>query len=211
MQKTKILIVDDHTIVNQALANVLSDAFEVIGAVKSGEEALESIEQNEPDVILLDLCMQGLDGFETANLIKAKFPGIKVIIMSAFCDDTNIIKSFGAKINGYILKDISIDRLITAIRVTLNNDFILSDVVAEKMFNILQNFQCKPTKKDIILSPRETEIIKLVSEGKTNAIIANSLFISEKTVKNHLQNIFKKLQAKDRAESVAKAIKFEII
>ena len=211
MQKTKILIVDDHTIVNQALANVLSDAFEVIGAVKSGEEALESIEQNEPDVILLDLCMQGLDGFETANLIKAKFPGIKVIIMSAFGDDTNIIKSFGAKINGYILKDISIDRLITAIRVTLNNDFILSDVVAEKMFNILQNFQCKPTKKDIILSPRETEIIKLVSEGKTNAIIANSLFISEKTVKNHLQNIFKKLQAKDRAESVAKAIKFEII
>jgi DNA-binding NarL/FixJ family response regulator len=189
-QKIRIFLVDDHKIFVEGIANLLSDQpdMEIIGWTYDGISALTFLKDNPADIVLTDIQMPGMTGVELANKIKEELPQIRVIALSMF-DKKEIINelvSTGAE--GYLLKDIEKSELLDAIRkVSLGEYFYSSSIATILMKNI--------NEKDL-LTKREKEIIKLIAEENTNAMIAEKLFISEHTVESHRKNIFRKTNAK---------------
>jgi len=191
----RILIVDDHPVVRAGLTSMLGTQaeLEVIGSASSGEEALSKLRQSAPDVLLLDLRMHGMSGVETLLAMKRAAHDARVIILTSFETDEDIYRAVQAGAQGYLLKDTSLREMVEAIR---TRD--IAARLAERMM-----------RTD--LTPREIEILKLVSKGPTNKEIGRALGISENTVKNHVNSIIEKLEVSDRTEAATTAIQRGLI
>jgi two-component system, NarL family, nitrate/nitrite response regulator NarL len=189
-KKIKIFLVDDHKIFVRGVASLLGTEqnFDVIGFASSGQETLNFIENNEPDLIITDIQMPGMDGIELTTKIKESYPQIKVIGLSML-DKPEIIKDLiDAGADGYLLKDIEKSELVLAINEVNSGNFYYSGSIAQTLMKSLSNRE--------LLTKREKEIINLIAQEQTNAQIADQLFISERTVESHRKNIFRKTNVK---------------
>ena len=204
MKKVKVLIVDDHTIVRMGFASLLGTAqsLEIVGSVGSGAEAIESARKLKPDVVLMDLMMPKMDGAETTAALISENPGCNILIITTFSTANGIGTALASGAKGAVLKNIGFDDLVDAIlRVSRGERYIspeLEQILGEE----------KPVPA---LSPRQGEILSLVSQGMTNEAISNRLGISIPMVRQHLDALFTKIGASNRAEAVAIALRKHLL
>jgi len=214
----KILICDDQSLFREALRTLLGsfEALDVIGEAANGEEALRQAVSLSPDVILMDLRMPIMDGVEATRRITQLGKGIKVIVLTTFDDDETVFDGLRAGAVGYLLKDVSSEKLIEAIQAAYNGDYFLLPSITAKVVSEFSKIS-KPIRKhnnEMMpdpLSPREIEILRVVATGASNKEIAEQLYISEGTVKNHLSSILGKLGVRDRMQAILKAKELGII
>ena len=192
----KVLIVDDQALIREGLNMMLSlyDGIEIVGEALNGQEAIGIIEEREVDLILMDIRMPVMDGVEATRIIKENFPHIKIIILTTFNEDEYIFQGLNYGADGYILKDVSSKELVDSIKSVYKGDMLLHGQVAKTIAGVVK--ASKAVEKDISLeslTPRELEIAKLVVGGRSNKEIADILYITEGTVKNHISRILSKL------------------
>ncbi|PKN87146.1 MAG: DNA-binding response regulator [Chloroflexi bacterium HGW-Chloroflexi-8] len=213
----KILIVDDQELFREGLFTLLNiqNDFQVVGQAKNGEDALLQITMLDPDIILLDLRMPVMDGVECTKRINNQFPNVKVIVLTTFDEDELVFGALHAGAIGYLLKDVSPDKLFDAIRTAYRGDYYLPPNITAKVMSEFTKTPRIPKQEipEIIdeLSKREVEVLKMVAIGLSNKEIASKLVIAEGTVKNHLTSIFYKLGARDRMHAVLVGKKYGII
>lgn len=213
-EKIRVLIVDDHQIVRQGLRNFLelNEDIAVIGEAADGIGALESATELKPDVILMDLVMPRMDGITATMEIKKKNPEVMVIALTSFTEDDKVIPAIQAGACSYLLKDVSPDDLVEAIRAAAKGETRLHPDVTRKLMQ--QVSKPAPAQKGSLpaeITDRELDVIRLVAQGKSNQEIASELVISEKTVKTHMSNIFSKLELVDRTQLAIYAIKNNLV
>jgi DNA-binding NarL/FixJ family response regulator len=206
-----ILIVDDQALFREGLRTLLSvqPDFEVVGEASNGEEAMRLAAKYQPAVVLMDLRMPVLDGVTATRRLHGMMPDCRVIVLTTFDDDENVFEGLRAGAVGYLLKDVSSEKLYEAIRAAARGEYFLQPSITTKVmeeFARLSRMTPVQTDSSIeTLSAREMEILDLVATGASNKEIANNLVIAEGTVKNHLTNILGKLGVKDRMKAVIKA------
>jgi DNA-binding NarL/FixJ family response regulator len=201
----RILVADDHPVVRDGLVAILSTQadFRVSGEAGTGLEAIEQVASLQPDVVLLDLEMPDLDGVEAIKRLRTSNPDIKVIVFTAFDTDERILGAVQAGAQGYLLKGVPRDELFNAIRVVHDGGSLLQPVVASKLLRQVSRPQDHSSIGVEALTPRELEVLVLLSQGLQNKEIAAELVISERTVKFHVSSIMGKLGAGNRTEAVA--------
>ena len=201
MNKKSILIADDHKLIRQGIINFLEaqGEFEVKGEATNGEEAVMLAKKLKPDVILIDLNMPKMDGIEATREIKKLFPDIKVIVLTAFTQNEAVISAINAGVDGYLLKDIMPEDLITAIHSVLNGKPVLHPEIVRKIMLGIAT-KDNPQKAET-LTARENEVLNLLAEGKSNEDIAKALVISVPTAKTHVHNILSKLHMTKRIQA----------
>jgi DNA-binding NarL/FixJ family response regulator len=213
----RIMIVDDQSLFREGLKTLLSvqNDFEVVGEASNGEEALRLAIQLRPGIVLMDLRMPILDGVRATERLRDLLPDCKVIVLTTFDDDEFVFDGLRAGAIGFLLKDVSSEKLFEAIRAASRGEyFLLPSITAKVIAEFARIPRIRPSKDAGLaeaLSPREMEVLRLVATGESNKEIAERLVISEGTVKNHLSSILAKLSAKDRLQAVIKAREFGII
>jgi NarL family two-component system response regulator LiaR len=202
-----ILIVDDHAVVRHGACAFLEAQpdFAVVGAVGSGGEAVLLAAEWAPDVVLMDLVMPGLDGVQATRRLKLQSPCSQVIVLTSYHDDEHIFPAIRAGALSYLLKDIALPELAEAIRKAARGEAVLHPQVAARLVLELERAPGHALALDTLLSGREGEVLRLVAEGLSNALIAQRLVISEKTVKSHVRNILSKLHLEDRTQAAVLA------
>lgn len=211
----KICIAEDNHFLAKAIQEKLS-FFENISIkfiAKNGAELIGKLEENHNiDVILMDIQMPEMNGIKTTELVKNKYPQIKIIMLTVVDDDDSIFKSIKAGANGYLLKEINAEKLYISIKDVLNGGAPMTPSIAVKTLSLLRNPIIENTKQsEIKLSKRETEILLHLSKGLSYNEIADNLIISPSTVRKHIENIYKKLQVHNKMEAVLKAQKEKLI
>jgi DNA-binding NarL/FixJ family response regulator len=207
MDKIRILIADDHPVVWEGLSGMLAGQpdFEVIGLAADGDTAVMMHSSLAPDVTLMDLRMPGLDGVGAIQAIKAQQPPSRIIVLTTYDSDADILRAIEAGATGYLLKDAPREELFRAIRAAARGDSVLAPAVAARLMNRMQ------TPAEEHLSDREIEVLQLVAKGAGNKEIGKTLHISTATVKTHLIHIFGKLGVDDRTAAVTTALEKGII
>ncbi|AEV87750.1 LuxR family transcriptional regulator [Actinoplanes sp. SE50] len=203
----RILLVDDHPVVRMGLRGMLDAEpdLTVIGEASDGAEGAEIALRDRPDIVLMDLRMPGADGVEATGRILAGDPGIRVMVLTTYESDRDILRAIEAGASGYLLKDASPADLADAVRAAARGETVLAPSVASTLVRQVR------TPAPPALSARETEVLKLVAAGLTNADIGRRLFISEATVKTHLLRVFNKLDVADRTAAVTTAMRHDLL
>jgi DNA-binding NarL/FixJ family response regulator len=208
LKKIRVLIVDDHTLFRDGLKALLLTAgeFELVAEASSGEEALAAVRTLEIDVVLLDIKMPGLNGIEaTREMVRLK-PKIHILVVTMLDDDASVLAVMQAGARGYVLKGVTHEELLRALRAVAGGEAIFSPAIAERMtkyFSKLPPPYAPPPFPE--LTEREREVLRLLAQGASNQEIALRLELQSKTVRNHISNILAKLQVSDRKEAARKA------
>jgi DNA-binding NarL/FixJ family response regulator len=204
----RVLIADDHPLFRDGMRGLLGSLpdMEVVGEASSGEQAIELARQLQPDVILMDIQMPGINGIEATREILHTSPRIGVLVVTMFEDDDSVFAAMRTGARGYLLKDSSGQEVMHAIRAVASGEAIFGPGVAQRLISFF-SAPCPAVSRRAFpeLTEREEEILSLVAQGKSNQQIAKELFVSLKTVRNHVSNIFLKLQVADRAQAVIRA------
>lgn len=211
MDPVKILLVDDHTLLRRSLLKLLSEEgdFRVVGEASNGREALEKARVLDPDLVLMDIRMPESDGLEGTRLLRNHLPEVKVVMLTVSDDDENLYEAVKSGARGYLLKDIQPEDLAGYVRRAARGEAVFSGTLAMK---ILEEFsrggtgRREPARGENELTPREQDVLRLVSQGLTNKEIAERLSISDNTVKKHLSNILDKLHLENRVQAAAYAL-----
>ncbi len=204
-EKIKILIADDHTMFRHTLRKALESRkkLQVVAEAADGNEVLQECEQNCPDVVLMDLQMPNTDGIEATRMIKKDYPDVGIIALTMHEDDDHLFGAIRAGVNAYVLKTASLQKLLANINEIAVGGSMLDSPVAARVMgefsNLGENLQKKNPKR---LTAREIEVLQLLANGKTPQEIARRLFISDKTVRNHICNIYAKLECHDRTQAI---------
>ncbi|HBV85720.1 response regulator transcription factor [Desulfosporosinus sp.] len=203
----RIVIADDHPLIREGLRRILEfeDGIEVIAEVGDGQGAINIARSLDFDILLMDLNMPGVNGLEAGRVIRRECPNIGILVLTVDDSDEKVFQVLQIGVAGYLLKDVDSKTLIHSIRKVYAGDPILSPSVTGKLLDQLS--QTSPLKDTCGLSDREMEILHYVVKGSSNREIGTSLFISEKTVKNHLSSIYRKLAVEDRTQAALKAVK----
>src|SRR5215207_5755618 len=204
----RVAIADDQRLFANGLTRIIGvqPDMEVVGEAHTGEEAVSLCLEVEPDVVLMDLSMPVMDGVSATRKILSFLPRTRVLILTVHTDDAHVFQGIKAGAQGYILKDCTPEDLLKAIRTVYSGDTIISKDIARKMITTFEGIRSN-TELTPNLTERELEVIKALSQGKSNKEIARLLEISEKTVRNHASNIYKKLHIFDRTQAVIYAIR----
>lgn len=214
MQPLRLIIVDDHKIVRQGLSAILSleSEFDVVGEAGSLQEAVSLTKSLEPHVVIMDVRLEEESGIEACREIKAALPETKVLMLTSYGDDEAIFSSIMAGASGYLLKNTSKAELIGAIRAVGQGQVLLDPAITKKVTDRLVYLSRRETKSDTEeLSERELEVLALVARGLTNKDIAERLFLSEHTVRNHVSHILQKLGLSRRSEAAAIALRKKLM
>lgn len=201
----RVLVVDDHPVVRSGLIGMLAvtDDIEVVGEAGDGEEALALVESTRPDVVLMDLRMPRRDGVSATGAIVSGYPATKVLVLTTYDTDTDILHAVEAGAAGYLLKDTPHAELLEGIRAASRGETVLAPPVAARLMSRLRTPAAPAAVQP---SPRELEVLAAVARGLSNAEIGRELFIGEATVKTHLQRLFTKLDVDDRTRAVTVAL-----
>lgn len=201
-QPVRVLVVDDHPVVRGGLAAMFDAESDitVVGTAADGHEALARVAELQPDVVLMDLRMPRMDGVAATERIGVDHPGTRVLVLTTFDTDADIVRAVEAGAAGYLLKDSSLADLVDAVRAAARGETVLAPPVAARLLSHLR----APSPE--ALTPREVEVLEAVGQGMTNAEIGRHLFIGEATVKTHLLRVFAKLSVDDRTHAVTTAM-----
>lgn len=217
MKKIKVLIVDDQALFREGLRTLLEvqQDVEIVGEASNGEEALRLAATAQPEVVLMDLRMPVMDGVTATRRIRDLYPAINVIVLTTFDDDETVFDGLRAGAMGYLLKDVTSEKLCEAIRAASRGEYFMQPSITAKVMSEFTRMARNPrvVKSDLIaeLSTRELEVLRHVATGASNKEIADLLVIAEGTVKNHLTSILAKLEARDRMQAVLKAREYGLI
>jgi len=200
----RLLIVDDHTLFRQGLVSLLQmePELEVVGEAADGEEVVRLVRELRPDVVLMDVQMPQVDGVEATRRLLAAVPEARVLMLTVSEEDEDLFAAIQAGARGYILKNAEADELLEAIRRVHAGEAMLSSAVTLRVLEALRTGQI-PTSPDLPLTPRERDVLRLLARGASNRQIAETLMISENTVKTHVRNILDKLGLRRRSEVAA--------
>lgn len=208
MEPIRVLIADDHTLYREGVRGMLQSApgIAVVGEAANGEDVIAQAEHLQPDMILMDIKMPGISGVEATRRIRQASPHIGILVVTMYDDDNSVFAMMRAGARGYILKDADLNELIRAISAVFNGEAIFSPAIARRM---AQYFAANPMHGAPYAFPelteREREILTLMAQGRTNDEIAARLVLSLKTVRNHVSNIFMKLEVSDRVQAILRA------
>lgn len=211
----RVCLVDDQTLVRQGVRSLLelSQTIRVVAEAGDGKQAVEVIPQIKPDVVLLDMRMPVMSGLETLQHLSERGELPPTIILTTFDDDQLVLAGIKAGARGYLLKDVSLDQLVTAIETVASGGSLVQPVMTQRLLSGLEHMQNEFVSLDRPdpLTERETEILRLMAGGYSNKEIANSLGVAEGTVKNHVSNILSKLGVRDRTRAVLKAFELKLV
>jgi DNA-binding NarL/FixJ family response regulator len=211
----RVILVDDHDLFRTGLVTLLSEqGVHVVGEAATGESALRLVHDVAPDVVVMDLNMPGISGVEATREITTVAPRTRVVVLTISADDHDVVDAVMAGACGYLLKDSSIQQLIAGIRAAAAGESLISPQIAGKVLQLLRARTTSGDKAEAMattLSDRELEVLKLIAIGKDNAEIARDLFISPKTVKNHISNILMKLQIENRIQAAVYAVRSGLV
>jgi len=215
LDELRVLVVDDHDLFRTGLRNLLEEqGVNVVGEAENGETAIRLASDLAPDVVIMDLNMPGFGGVETTRRLSSLAPLSRVVVLTISADDDDVMNAVMAGACGYLLKDSSIQELIAGISAASEGESLISPQIAAK---VLQRLRAQSKDADAAetiraeLSDRELQVLKLIANGKDNAQIARELFISPKTVKNHISNILMKLQIENRIQAAVYAVRSGIV
>ena len=208
MEPIHVLIADDHRLYREGVRKMLSVApdIEIVGEATTGDEAVVQALALQPDVILMDLKMPGVNGIEATRRILHASPRIGVLVLTMFETDETVFAAMRAGARGYLLKDVDQEDVIRAVKAVNRGDAIFSPAIAERLIHYFAAL--RPAAADLAfpeLTDREREILQLIAQGHSNSEIAERLLLRTKTVQNHVSNIFSKLQVADRAQAIVRA------
>jgi len=215
IESLRVLIVDDHDLFRTGLRNLLEEqGVQIAGEAASGGEAVRFVREVAPDVVVMDLNMPGMGGVEATRHIAALAPLTRVVVLTISDEDADVLDAIMAGACGYLLKDASITELMAGIEAASRGESLISPGIAAKVLQRIRATSAQPEIADTIrseLSDREIEVLKLIANGKDNALIAAELHISPKTVKNHISNILMKLQIDNRIQAAVYAVRSGIV
>ena len=208
----KVVLADDHTLVRQGLRQYLEmdEDIKVVGEASSGQEVLTQIQSKQPDVLVLDLRMPGMDGLEVARRVQEGFPDVGVMMLSAYDYRQFVVEAVRAGARGYVLKSMDAEQLVQAVHLVATGNMVFDPQVVVALAEELSRAKEREQKGDILTS-REIEVLQLLAFGHSNKDIAERMEISAETVKTHLEHIFRKLGATDRTAAVAEALRRHLI
>lgn len=220
MKKTKILIIDDHQLYREGIKKILEfeKSFEVVGEGADGNLAVALVEKYHPDVVIMDINMPHVNGVEATKHLIECYPNTKVIILSIHDDENYVTHALKTGACGYLLKEMDVDALIDAVKVVAEGGSYIHPKVTHNLVKEFRRLAENAAKNKSgynenirrpyhLLTRRECEVLQLLAEGKSNRKISEALYISEKTVKNHVSNILQKMNCNDRTQAVVEAIK----
>lgn len=215
MEIIKVAIADDHLLFREGLRFILETQsnFKIVADVSNGAELVESLKTEIPDVVLIDLKMPVIDGVEAIRQIKQSHPAIRIIVLTMHHDESMILHLLDIGANGYLLKNTSSKEVVNAIEDVIRKDYYFTDYVTSVMLKGIKK-QVKPSpvlQEAFSLSKREEEVLQLICKELTTAEIAEKLFLSDRTVESHRKSLLEKLNAKNTAGLVIKAIKLQIV
>ena len=215
LEELRVLLVDDHDLFRSGLVNLLSEhGLHVVGEAENGDVALRLVRELAPDVVIMDLNMPGPSGVDVIRQMTSIAPLTRVVVLTISADDSDVINAVMGGACGYLLKDSSVDQLIAGIHSAAAGESLISPQIAAKMLQMLRAQRSSVDAAETIraeLSEREIEVLKLIASGNDNAEIARALFISPKTVKNHISNILMKLQMENRIQAAVYAVRSGIV
>ena len=213
----RVLIVDDHALFRRGLQMVLEGEpdIDVVGEASDGHEAIDRAENTTPDVVLMDVRMPKRSGIEATRAIAESVPSARIVMLTVSDEEEDLYEAIKAGATGYLLKEISIEEVASAIRAVMSGQSLITPSMASKLLNEFSNLSKKAEARTAMPGPtlttRELEVLKLVAQGMSNKEIATELFISENTVKNHVRNILEKLHLHSRMEAVVYAVREKLL
>jgi two-component system, NarL family, response regulator DegU len=207
----RLMLADDHRMLREGLRRSMTErGFDVVGEARDGAEAVELAAALCPDVILMDVTMPEMDGVEATRQIKARQPGIRIVMLTMHADQDVLADAIRAGANGYLVKDCSTDEISSAIESVASGETALSPRLAASMLAEVRrgDLNVDPSR---VVTKREEEVLQLIANGCSTPEVAEQLYISQKTVKNHLASIYQKLDARDRTQAVLAAVRMGIV
>jgi two-component system, NarL family, response regulator DegU len=207
------MLADDHRMLREGLRRSMTEhGFDVVGEASDGAEAVDMAQDLVPDVILMDVTMPELDGVEATRLVKAANPAIRVIMLTMHADQEVLAAAIRSGASGYLVKDCSTEEIADAIRSAVSGETTLSPALAASMLNEVRKLDPpEQPEEDRVVTKREEEVLQLIADGCSTPEVAERLYISQKTVKNHLASIYQKLDARDRTQAVLQAVRMGIV
>jgi len=208
----RLLLADDHRMLREGLRRSMIDqGFDVVGEARDGDEAIRLAEELRPEVILMDVTMPEVDGVEATRQIRASFPEIKIVMLTMHADQEVLTSAIRAGASGYLVKDCSTEEIASAVRMAFSGETALSPQLAASMLDEVRRLDAPNRDEDRIVTRREEEVLQLIADGCSTPEVAEKLYISQKTVKNHLASIYQKLDARDRTQAVLQAVRMGIV
>lgn len=213
MHVVRILVVDDHPIVRQGIASLLSnyDEFTIVGQADNGSDALDMVQVHAPEVVLLDIRMPGESGLEVLRRILAARPDTKVLMLTSFDDDEYVLGALREGARGFVLKNVSDEMLVNAIRGVSRGERVLSPQITERVVQYLLSDGAEEMVERITFEKDERQILQMLTEGASNVEISEALYLSISSVKRKLRGIFDKLEVESRAEAAAEAVRRGVV
>ena len=209
----RLLLVDDHRMLRESLRRAMEDnGFDVVGEAPDGAEAVRLAEELRPDVILMDVTMPVLDGVEATRQVRDRVPGTQVVILTMHADREVLVDAIRAGAAGYLVKDCSTEEVVDTVRKAAAGETALSAELAASMLGEVRDLvRREESGAEPIISKREEEVLQLIADGLSTTEVAEKLYISVKTVKNHLASIYQKLDTRDRTQAVLQAVRMGIV
>lgn len=200
----RVMLVDDRSLIRNGIASLLiSHGHEVVAEANDGREAIELVETSNPELILMDIQMPGMGGLEATRLIKAKHPESKIVMLTVSDDENDLFEAVKSGAHGYLLKDLEAQEFFEALDAIERGEAVIPTRLAGNLLAEFRSSSQRQTESIDSLSPREKEVLDLVSQGLTNKEVAGNLYISENTVKYHMKNILDKLHLRNRSQVIA--------
>jgi DNA-binding NarL/FixJ family response regulator len=209
----RVLLADDHRMLREGLRrSMVDEGFDVVGEAVNGEEAVRLAAELQPDVILMDVSMPEMDGVEATRIIRSTDTSTRVIMLTMHADTEVLAEAIRAGASGYLVKDCSTDEVADAVRMAANGETALSPQLAATMLDEVRRLEVPdPSEEERVITKREEEVLQLIADGCSTPEVAEQLYISQKTVKNHLASIYQKLDARDRTQAVLQAVRMGIV
>lgn len=209
----RLMIADDHRMLREGLRRSMSEmGFDVVAEARNGAEAVQLAESTRPDVILMDVTMPEMDGVEACRQIREILPDTQVVMLTMHADQEILTGAIRAGASGYLVKDCSTDEIASAVEMASRGDTALSPQLAASMLNEVRKLEAaEKAAEERVVTKREEEVLQLIADGCSTPEVAENLYISQKTVKNHLASIYQKLDARDRTQAVLSAVRMGIV
>ena len=210
--RIRVLLVDDHRLLRESLGRSLArEGFEIVGEAGDGEEAIDRVAALQPQVVLMDVTMPRLTGVEATKVIHLRYPEVAVLMLTMHADDDVVASAIRAGAVGYLVKSCSTGEIAEAVRLAASPDASLSPRLAASMLQEVRRWDQPVVDEDRLITKREEEVLQLIADGCSTPEVAAAMYISQKTVKNHLASIYQKLDARDRTQAVLRAVRMGIV